>query len=304
MTNLLLYAATVLIWGSTWLAIKYQLGVVAPEVSVAWRFLIAAALLIGFCRATGRPMRYGWRAHALIALQGVLLFCVNYLLFYYATETVTSGLNAVVFSTVVIMNIAGTAVLFGTRVAPRVAAAAALGLVGIALVFRPEIAAADLAGGGVRGLLLGLAATLSASLGMLTSAYNQRRGLPVVQTNAFGMAYGGLIMALVAALLGRSFTLDPSPLYLGSLIYLAVVGSAIAFGCYLTLLGRIGAERAAYATVLFPVIALALSTVVEDYRWTGEALAGVALVLLGNLLVLAPRSRPAPNRAPERSGAD
>jgi drug/metabolite transporter (DMT)-like permease len=294
MTNLLLYAATVLIWGSTWLAIKYQLGVVAPEVSVAWRFLGAAALLVGFCLATRRPMRFGWRAHGRMALQGGLLFCLNYLLFYYATETVTTGLNAVVFSTVVVMNIAGAAVLFRSRIEPRVAAAAALGLAGIALVFRPEIAAVDLARGAARGLVLGLGATMSASLGMLASADNQRRGLPVVQTNAFGMAYGGLITAAVAALLGRPFTIDPSALYLGSLFYLALVGSVIAFGCYLTLLGRIGPTRAAYAAVMFPIIALALSTGFEGYRWTVEAFVGVALVLLGNLLVLAPRARLAP----------
>jgi len=293
MANLALYAATVVIWGSTWLAIKYQLGVVAPEVSVAWRFLLAAAALIGFCLATGRPMRFGGRAHAAMALQGLFLFSTNYLLIYYATETVTSGLNAVVFSTIVVMNIAGAAVLFGTAIEARVAAAAALGLVGIALVFRPEIAAADFAGGGLRGLMLAVAGTACAAAGMLISAHNQRRGLPVVQTNAWGMTYGGLVSGGIAAMLGRPFTVDPSPGYMGSLVYLSLIGSAVAFGCYLTLLGRIGPGRAAYATVLFPIVALLLSTAFEGYVWTVEAVVGVALVLSGNLLVLIPRRRAA-----------
>ncbi len=289
MTNLALYAVTVVIWGSTWLAIKYQLGVVAPEVSVAWRFLLAAAALIGFCLATGRPMRFGRRAHAAMALQGLLLFSINYLLIYHATLTVTTGLIAVVFSTVVVLNIAGAALLFGTAIEARVAVAAALGLVGIALVFLPEFAAADLAGGGMRGLMLAAAGTVCAAAGMLASAHNQRRGLPVMQTNAWGMAYGGLITCVVAAVLGRAFRIDPSPAYLGSLLFLSLIGSAVAFGCYLTLLGRIGPGRAAYATVLFPIIALMLSTAFEGYRWTVEAFAGVALVLSGNLLVLLPR---------------
>ncbi len=289
MTNLALYAVTVVIWGSTWLAIKYQLGVVAPEVSVAWRFLLAAAALIGFCLATGRPMRFGRRAHAAMALQGLLLFSTNYLLIYHATLTVTTGLIAVVFSTVVVLNIAGAALLFGTAIEARVAMSAALGLVGIALVFLPELAAADLAGGGTRGLMLAAAGTACAAAGMLTSAHNQRRGLPVMQTNAWGMAYGGLIACVVAAALGRAFRIDPSPGYLGSLLFLSLIGSAVAFGCYLTLLGRIGPGRAAYATVLFPIIALMLSTAFEGYRWTGTAFAGVALVLSGNLLVLLPR---------------
>lgn len=288
MANLVLYTATVLIWGSTWLAIKYQLGVVAPEVSVAWRFLLAAVVLGGFCLATGRPMRYGWRAHGAMALQGVLLFSVNYLLIYYATATVTTGLNAVVFSTVVVINIAGAAVLFRTRIDARTAAAAVLGLAGIALVFRPEIAVAELAGGGLRGLAFAVAGTACAAAGMLTSAHNQRHGLPVLQTNAFGMAYGALLSCAVAAALGREFTVDPRMLYMGSLIYLSLIGSAVAFGCYLTLLGRIGPGRAAYATVLFPIVALALSTAFEGYRWSPEAVAGVALVLFGNLLVLLP----------------
>jgi drug/metabolite transporter (DMT)-like permease len=191
MTNLALYAVTVVIWGSTWLAIKYQLGVVAPEVSVAWRFLLAAAALIGFCLATGRPMRFGRRAHAAMALQGLLLFSINYLLIYHATLTLTTGLIAVVFSTVVVLNIAGAALLFGTAIEARVAVAAALGLAGIALVFLPQFAAADLAGGGTRGLMLAAAGTVCAAAGMLASAHNQRRGLPVMQTNAWGWPMAG-----------------------------------------------------------------------------------------------------------------
>jgi drug/metabolite transporter (DMT)-like permease len=149
-----------------------------------------------------------------------------------------------------------------------------------------------------RGTLIGVGlsffATYLASLGNMGSVYTQRRGLPVVQTNALGMAYGAVIalaVSGVAASTGQlEFTFDASLPYVVSLVYLAVFGSVLAFGCYLTLLGRIGADRAAYATVLFPVVALAISTVFEGYRWTGPALMGTGLILIGNFIVLRAKS--------------
>ncbi len=129
-------------------------------------------------------------------------------------------------------------------------------------------------------------ATLLASLGNITSARNQRHGLPIVQTNAFGMGYGALAMYLVILLAGKPLALDLSVIYMGSLLYLALFGSVIAFGCYLTLVGNIGADRAAYATLLFPIVALLISTVWEGYLWTVSSAVGVALILLGNLWML------------------
>ena len=130
-------------------------------------------------------------------------------------------------------------------------------------------------------------ATYLASLGNIVSARNQKHGIPVVQSNALGMAYGAALMAVYALASGVGFDYDPRPSYTLSLLYLSIFGSILAFGSYLTLIGRIGAGRAAYAAVLFPVIALALSTLFEDYRWTWRAGFGFALVLLGNYVVLA-----------------
>lgn len=304
-----LYAAAVLIWGSTWFAIRFQLGEVAPEVSVAYRFALASALLLAYSALRGLPLRFTWREHGWMAAQGLLLFCVNYLVFYEASARLTSGLIAVVFSTIVLMNILNGALLLGRPVEARPVAAALLGLAGIALVFWPEVAAMGASGVVFTGVALSLAGTLVASWGNIASARNQRHGLPVIQSNAYGMAWGALIMAAWAALRGVPFDYDPAPAYTLSLLYLSVFGSVLAFGSYLTLLGRIGPERAAYATVLFPVVALALSTLFEGYRWTPAGLAGLALVLAGNLLVLAPgawriprfaRIRPTPTR-PSRS---
>ncbi len=285
--DLSLYALTVLVWGTSWLAIKFQLGVVAPEVSVVYRFALAAAIMLGFCLLARRRMAFSPADHGFMALQGIFLFSTNYLLIYLGSQYLTTGLVAVAFSTVVVMNIIGNSLLFRAALRPRVVAGAALGLAGITLVFWPEVTAFDLSRAGTLGLLLSLAGTASASLGMLTSAWNQRRrALPVIETNAFGMLYGGLFVTLLTLLRGSPFAFDPAWPYVLSLLYLAVFATVVGFWSYLTLLGRIGADRAAYATVLFPVVALALSTWFEGFQWNLLAALGVALVLLGNVLIL------------------
>ena len=293
MANTLFYLATVLIWGSSWWAITFQIGIVPVEVSIVYRFAGAAILLAGFCLVTGRRLgRFGLRAHGFMALQGLSLFGVNYLLFYLATPRLTTGLIAVIFSMIVVFNMGFGALFLGSPIRGRVALGAAIGIAGIALVFRPEIAAFDVGGGALLGIGLSIVATASASLGNIVSLRNQRAGVPVIEANAFGMAYGAGFMALYALAMGRPFAFDPSPAYVGSLLFLSVFASAIAFWCYLTLIGRVGADRGAYVTVVFPIVALGLSTLFEGFQWSGEAGVGVALVLAGNLLVLVrPRRR-------------
>lgn len=287
MNTSFLYASTVLIWGSTWYAITLQLGVVDPVVSVAYRFALAAVILLAWCVAMRKDMRYAPRDHVWMAAQGLFLFCANYAVFYVATGYVTSGLVAVVFSTIAVFNIIFARLFFGVRVGGRVIAGAVLGISGLALVFWPEVNALTLSDNSALGLVLCVIATVLASLGNMSSARNQQRGLPVLQTNTYGMAYGAAFTAIFAVLTGRAFVWDPSFDYLWSLLYLSIFGSILAFGAYLTLLGRIGAGRAAYAAVLFPVVALSMSVVLEDYVFTQLSAIGAALVLGGNVFVLA-----------------
>lgn len=281
-----LYLSAVLIWGSTWFAIKFQLGVVAPEISLVYRFALAAIILLVFCFVSGRPLKYRPAEHGFIALQGLFLFSANYLVFYWATEILTSGVVALLFSTVVLMNIVNGALFLKSPVSPRVVLGACIGIAGVAAVFWSEVSSVGENEQAWYGLWLCLGATYLASMGNILSARNQRNHIPVVQTNALGMAYGSLFMFVYALFSGASFNYDTSLSYTMSLIYLSVFGSILAFGCYLTLVGRIGADKAAYAAVLFPVVALGLSTVFEDYQWTVHALIGFILVLLGNFLVL------------------
>lgn len=291
MANFLFYSATVLIWGSTWLAITFQLGSVAPVVSVTWRFSLAALMLVLYCLARKLPLRFGARDHLYIALQGICLFALNYLLFYLAELRVTSGLAAVIFSTIVVMNVINGRIFLATPLEWRVLLGGGIGLLGLGLLFWPELVAVNFGGEMVTGILQCLGATYLASLGNILSARNQKQGLPILQTNAWGMAYGALCMLLIALLSGTPLSFDGSPAYLWSLIYLALFGSVIAFGCYLSLVGRIGAGRAAYATLLFPPVALLLSTVWEDYRWTLPGLCGLLLIAAGNWLALRKKVR-------------
>ncbi|WP_243384165.1 DMT family transporter [Geothrix alkalitolerans] len=292
MSNLSLYLASILIWGSTWIAITYQYGRVAPEVSVAYRFALAATLLAVWCLLRGLKLRFTRREHGWLALQGALMFGINYVCVYLAEQRIPSGLMAVIFSLMAVLNLIGARLFFGTPLTRRAMAGMALGVAGVAIVCLPG-AAGPLQGGLSRaGLLFALAGTVAASLSNLVSQRNQRQGIPVVQGNAVGMAYGAAFVALFCWAAGRPFTFDPSPRYLGSLAFLSLFGSILAFGAYLTLVGRIGAGRAGYAMIVIPVVALALSTAFEGLQWRWGMALGAALCLAGNALVLPKRPHP------------
>ena len=291
MTNLILYGATVLIWGSTWLAITFQIGPVDPLLSVCYRFALASLLLLAYSIVTGKRLRFSPRAHLFFFLQGLFLFGLNYWLFYLTSQHLTSGLVSLIFANLLVMNAINGRLLLGRPIQPHVAVAAGIGLVGMALVFWPEFENISLQGGVGLALFWAMAATYSASLGNILSARNQAKGLPILQTNAFGMGYGALLMLAMALVGRRPLLFDWRPPYVGSLLYLSIFGSMVAFACYLTLVGRLGADKAAYASLLFPIVALQLSVWFEDYRWTLQSLLGLGIVLLGNLIILTPPER-------------
>ena len=271
-----LYAVVIFAWGFSWIAMHYQVGVVAPEVSVVWRFLLAAPIMFALAWARGERLRFAPRDHLALLGLGIALFCANFALFYYGAKWITSGLLAVIFSLASVIN-----VWLGAFV---------LGFCGVAAMFYPQIAGTQLDPKVLIGLALCSGGTVSFCFGNMISARLQRRKVPVFAGSAWGMLYGTATLALFAALRGQPFIIEPTFPYLAGLFYLALIASVLAFACYLTLLGRIGVDRAAYVTVMLPVVALAVSTVLEGYRWTIPAGLGLAAVLAGNLLVLrAPR---------------
>ena len=285
MSTSVLYSLTVLIWGSSWLAIHFQIGVVPPEIAIVYRFVLASSLLVVWCLARDISLRIASRHHPYLALLGLSLFSLNYLLFYYAAFGLATGLLAVIFSTMTVMNIFNSALFLKHRIQKKTIVAVLFGLTGMGLVFWPEIAASQAQAAGAIGM--SLIATYLASIGNIVSARNQKHGISVASANAIGMAYGVLFLFVFSILSGTPFVIDTDIRFIGSLLFLALFASAIAFGCYLTLVGRIGPENAAYATVLFPIVALALSTWFESYVWQGRTLVGVSLVLIGNVVVLA-----------------
>ena len=280
-----LYAVTVFVWGTSWIALKGQLGEVSPEVSTLWRFLLAAPLMWLWAFARGDTLAYPAADHRRFAAAGALMFSSNFVLFLYGGQYLPSGLLAVVFSLVSILNLLLGAAFLGQPIMPRVALGGVLGAAGIALLYSPQIA-----GGVERGALLGLAfclaGTLSFCAGNLVSTAIQRRGVPLLAATAWGMTYGVAALAVIVLVRGQPLIVAWTPRYLGATLYLALFASVVAFASYLTLLCRIGAARAGYATVLFPIVALAVSTLVEGYRWTLAAILGAALALAGNVLVL------------------
>ena len=289
MQILLLYATVVLIWGSTWAAIPFQLGTVAEEVSVGYRFGLAALALYAYAFASRRPLKLPGSAYPFVFLQGALLFCINYFFVYYGTAYLTSGVVAVLFSGILILNAFFERLFFGREIDARFWLASAVGISGIALIFSTEISDFSFSDRSVHGGMLVLFGTLIASLGNMAAVANTKRGLPVVAVNAHAMAFAAALALLIALALGKQLDFSPRADYVLSLLYLAVFGSAVAFGCYLALLRIIGAARASYSSVLFPVVALLISTAVEEYRWTITAAIGMLLTLAGNWLILSQR---------------
>jgi len=289
---LFLYAVVVLIWGSTWGAIPFQFGIVAEEVSVAYRFALGAIALFVYAALTGKGMRIPLRHYPMVIVQGLLLFSINYFFVYYGTGYITTGLVAVTFSSIVMFNAINERLFFGTPLEARLLMATLLGVLGIAFIFWPEITTLSLQDDTVYGLLLVIIGVIIASLGNMAAVINTRRQLPVVAVNAHGMIWGTLLSIIVAVILGREFNFSYEPAYIWSLLFLAIFGSAIAFGSYLVLIRKIGSARAAYTSVLFPVVALLISTIIEDYQWSGLAIIGVVLTLGGNWLALTRTRKP------------
>ncbi len=293
-----LFAITVLTWGTTWFVILGQLGVVHPIVSVGWRFLLASFIVFGICIARSERLVLTLSEHALCVLLGLFLFCLNYGLFYTASVSLTTGLVSVVFSTMVFWNALGARLLLGQPLESRSLIGGLIGVLGLLILFRSELLSFNWESEGSFALLLCLLGTLSASSGNLVSATLQKRDMTVWNSTAYGMLYGTVLTFIFAISNDLEIQFEWTAVYVGSLLYLVIFGSVIAFGSYLTLIGRIGPGRAAYTTVAFPVVAILVSVVFEGYQLTVLAFVAVALVIAGNWLALSkPKVQKSPCRA-------
>lgn len=285
-TTVLLYASAVLVWGTTWINMKYQLGEVAPAASLTYRYLAAGLIVLAGAALAGKTILMGARAHLWCVGQGALMFSVNYWLTYLAAAHLTTGIIAVMFAGASAVTMILIAVTTWTRPPARALFGAVLGMGGIACVFYPEIARLRLDGPEVQSGAIVSASVILFAIGGLVGARNMRAGQPRFATIGWAMLYGGLIMAALTLARGESFEWTWRPSYLWSLAWLTLLGSVAFFLLYFAVVARVGAEKASYGTVLFPLVALAVSTVLEGYDWPMLAFVGVPLALLGNALVL------------------
>ena len=284
--QLMFFIVPCIIWGSTWFAIKFQLGHVDPLVSVVYRFLIAGLLLMAFSLIRKLNLRYTFQEHLRMMLQGIILFGFNYWFVYLAETNLTSGIVAIIFSFSIFTNIFFNYLLLKGKIKKEVMAGAILGITGTLLIFNHEFKNSQQIALGYEALMFCMGSIILASLGNILSKYNQTRKLPVIQTNAFSMTYGSLAMMLMVPLSGKSFSFEVSFPYIASLLYLSIFGSIIAFTLYLKLVGDIGPDRAGYTTLVAPVIALVISSFFENYQWGIVAAFGVLLLFAGNYLAL------------------
>lgn len=286
MTNLLLFSSTVLIWGTTWIAIALQIGPVPVLVSVFYRFALAALILVGGLAITGRLKVTSLRQQPFIVVQALSLFCCNFLCFYHAAAYVPSGLISVVFSLATVYNAVNARLFFGDHIKPRTLFAAALGVAGLCLLFGPDIFV-EVKPDAWKGIGLSALGTLFFSFGNMASRRNSAAGISPIIANAWGMTYGSAALLFLITITGTPMVAPPNSTYVAALIYLAAIGSVVGFTTYLMLVSRMGSQKAAYATVLFPVVALTLSSLYEDYHWTLPGILGLGLTLAGNAVMFA-----------------
>ena len=294
--NLVLFAVTVFVWGTTWFAIALQLGPVPVPTSIFYRFALSAVVLLPLLVLTRRLAPVRPRDHLFFALLGLCLFSLNFLCFYNATRFVPSGLVSVVFSLATIYNAVNARLFFGEPIAPRMILATVIGAAGLGVLFEPAIVSGGFGPDAPLGIGLAALGTLFFSLGNMVSRRNSAAGIPPATANAYGMTYAAIALFLGLRLTGTPIVAPPDATYVGALVYLAVIGSVVGFTVYLMLVARLGSGRAAYATVVFPVVALILSGLWEGYVWTAGTVVGLALTVVGNLVAFGDALRFAPRR--------
>lgn len=285
-----LIAISVLVWGTTWHAITYQLAVFPAELGVALRFALAGGAVLLYSRWRGVRLRFAPADHAMLALQGVFLYGVSYVCVYHAERFVPSGLVAVGYSASPLLTALGAALLFGTALRVRFAVGGVLGIAGVALIFWPEITRPGSSDAAAYGAAFTVAAVLMSTIGSLTASRNRGRGLPLLPALGFGMLYGAAAAGVVAIVVGNFAPLPTAPSWWLSLAYLAFAGSVLAFACFLTVQDRIGAGPAGTIGVMTPLLALVVSVVLEGFRPGPLTFAGAGLAIAGNALMLLPAS--------------
>ena len=286
MSNFILFLVTLFCWSPTWYVIKFQLGYVDPLVSVFYRFLIASIIIFIYLIFKKKNLKFSLNYHIWFLFFGICLYSLNYVFFYLSNTYLISAFPAIVFSTVVIMNILGEGFYFKKKPSLKTLLGAIIGMIGIMIIFNDEVFNFSLTNGTHVGLFLALLGTFCASTGNMVHQRNLNNNFPLLPTIAFAMLYGSLITFIITQIRGTELLFEFTFSYIASLAYLSIVGSIFAFIFYLSLLERVGAGRAGYVGVVMPVLALLISTVFEGLEWQLDLIIGLPILIVGAVLVI------------------
>lgn len=287
MRNTILFLITSFIWGTTWFVIRFQIDSTSVVASVFYRFLLATIFMFLinwiFIR---KSMKYPLSFHRFFLLQGLFNFCINYLLTYISEKHISSGLVAVTFTTLIYFNMIGMKILYKKQISKSLVLGSIIGFSGIVLLFWKEIIQSNFNQLTILGIIIGVVATLSASIGNLAAYKNHLNKVPVMTFNAYAMLYGTCFSLIIGLALNQSFFLPTTPTFIGSLLYLSIFGTVITFWAFQTLIGTIGAEKAAYTSLISPVIAITFSILFEGLQFNYLMCIGMMLCFFGNYLAL------------------
>lgn len=285
-STIFLFIATLLCWGPTWYIIKFQLGTVDPMVSVFYRFFLASVIILLFCIYKKINLRFSIKEHFFIAVLGIFLFNINYVIFYLSTQYLISGFVALCFSSILFMNVINNIIFH--RSSPNIVTliGGTIGTLGLIIIFYDEIISFEFSSGTSYGIFLGITATYFASLGNLISAHTSKIKLEVIPVTGLGMFYGSISLVIYLILMGNSFSFELSNQYIFSLIYLSIFGSVFGFSLYLTLIKKLGSNDAAYVAIIMPLVALVVSTFFEGLVWDLSLVLGAIMIVLGNIIIL------------------
>jgi drug/metabolite transporter (DMT)-like permease len=253
---------------------------------VFYRFLIAAIVIFVYLILKKKNLKFSLNQHLWFLLFGVCLYSLNYVFFYLSNTYLISAFPAVVFSTVVIMNILGEGFYFKKKPSLKTLIGATIGMIGIIIIFSDEIFNFSFANGTHVGLFLALLGTFAASTGNMVHQRNLNNNFSLIPTLAYAMLYGSLVTLLITQIKGTELLFEYSFSYIASLTYLSIVGSIFAFIFYLRLLEKVGAGRAGYVGVVMPVLALLISTVFENLEWQQDLIIGLPILVIGAVLVI------------------
>ena len=281
------FTVATLIWGTTWIVIRGQLGDVPPTWSVAYRFLVAGLTMVAWALIRKEPLGIGQRGQVFALLFGFAQFVLNFNFIYRAEHFITSGLVAVLFSLLIVPNAIFGRIVLKQPLSRQFLFGSLIAVAGVAMLIVQELRHDDAdVHATILGTVLTLAGVMSASVANIMQGTAHGRALPMASTLAWGMLWGSAINAVFAVATVGPPVFVMTPHYLGGVLYLGVFASAVAFTCYFGVIRAVGPARAAYSGVLTPIIAMVISTVVEDYRWAPLAAIGGVTALAGLLIAL------------------